>query len=192
MRASTPWGAQSGHRSGAEEYASCLGCACSGDCCVRDVNRSRSPKPRLDRRCADHLRYRRRRAGYLLATRRFSACCPEPGQARHSHLFDRVTRLRLLVVKAESYRTRLREVTEADEPIDPARVGDWFGFLGEGMRAEIDATATAIQNCETWQRTCLARRLRITTPETVDSRRIRILTGTRNDGPHRGRGRKGN
>lgn len=62
------------------------------------------------------------------------------------HLFDRVTRLRVLVVNAEGYQIRVRELKQSSEPVDLERVGDWFGFLGEGMRAEIDATATAIQN----------------------------------------------
>ncbi len=62
------------------------------------------------------------------------------------HLFDSAARLRSLVVKAESYQTQVKEMDGAGLPLDPQRVSDWFGFIGDGLRDEIDSTATAIGN----------------------------------------------
>ena len=62
------------------------------------------------------------------------------------HLFDRVRRLRTAVVAAESYQAKVKELEGLQVPLDHGRIADWFGFLGDGMRGEIDATATAIQN----------------------------------------------
>jgi hypothetical protein len=63
------------------------------------------------------------------------------------HLFDRATRLRALVVKAEGYESQVTDMEDlVGVPLDQHRIADWFGVLGDGMRAEIDATATAIEN----------------------------------------------
>lgn len=62
------------------------------------------------------------------------------------HLFDRVTRLRAMVVRSERYHAQVKELAELDVALDHDRIGDWFGFLGEGLRSEINATASAIED----------------------------------------------
>lgn len=63
------------------------------------------------------------------------------------HLFDQAIRLRELVQRAESYEASIAELASADDmTLDPNRTADWFGVLGSSLRAEILATATAIDN----------------------------------------------
>lgn len=63
------------------------------------------------------------------------------------HLFDQVSRLRGLVTRAEGYQSALTDNgPSADGSVNSHRVGDWFGSLGADLRAEILATATAIEN----------------------------------------------
>lgn len=60
------------------------------------------------------------------------------------HLFDHVGRLQILVINAENRQSQLRKTEAAAE--DRERVADWFGAIGQELRHEIDATATAIEN----------------------------------------------
>lgn len=60
------------------------------------------------------------------------------------HLFDQVDRLREMVNKAELYQAALQEPHSDQQNV--SRMADWFGGLGSGLRNEINATATAIEN----------------------------------------------
>lgn len=57
------------------------------------------------------------------------------------HLFDQIRRMRSLVVNVEGHSRVLR-----NEDVAPDRAADWFASIGDSLRAEIDATATAIEN----------------------------------------------
>lgn len=57
------------------------------------------------------------------------------------HLFDQVQRLRGLVIRVEQYGATCRQ-----EEISRDRASDWFTSVGNELRAEIEATATAIEN----------------------------------------------
>lgn len=57
------------------------------------------------------------------------------------HLFDQVQRLRGLVVRVESFGTICRA-----EHVSQERTSDWFAAVGNELRSEIEATATAIDN----------------------------------------------
>jgi len=62
------------------------------------------------------------------------------------HLFDQLSRLRNLVLRAEGYQATLEQASLNGEGLDQARTGDWFGALGAGLRDEINATAAAIEH----------------------------------------------
>ncbi|MCK9824029.1 hypothetical protein NOCD_11090 [Nocardioides cavernae] len=57
------------------------------------------------------------------------------------HLFDQVQRLQRLVVRVEAHGAACKA-----ERISQERVADWFVAVGNDLRSEIDATATAIDN----------------------------------------------
>lgn len=57
------------------------------------------------------------------------------------HLFDQIRRLQGMVVRVELHGEKL-----ASHDVDPERASDWFIALGNELRAEIDACATAIDN----------------------------------------------
>lgn len=57
------------------------------------------------------------------------------------HLFDQVRRLRGLVVRVEEYGAVCRQADISSE-----RASDWFTSVGNELRGEIEATATAIEN----------------------------------------------
>lgn len=62
------------------------------------------------------------------------------------HLFDQVTRLRQMVVRAEGHQASIIDSASRDLVLDPHRTADWFGDFGAGLRSEINATATAIED----------------------------------------------
>lgn len=62
------------------------------------------------------------------------------------HLFDQVMRLRQMVLRAEGRQASILDLASVDSVLDPHRTADWFGELGAGLRSEIDATATAIED----------------------------------------------
>lgn len=57
------------------------------------------------------------------------------------HLLDQVRRLQSLVVRVEKYGAECRS-----GDIDNERAADWFAGIGNDLRDEIEATATAIDN----------------------------------------------
>lgn len=57
------------------------------------------------------------------------------------HLFDQARRLGDLVIRTEQYGAICRQ-----EDISLDRASDWFTSVGNELRAEIEATATAIDN----------------------------------------------
>lgn len=57
------------------------------------------------------------------------------------HLFDQVQRTRALVIRVEGYGAMCRT-----EDISNERTADWFASVGNELRSEIEATATAIDN----------------------------------------------
>lgn len=62
------------------------------------------------------------------------------------HLFDQVRRLRTLVQRAEGYQAFMSAQDQDGRQVDTQRTADWFESLGQGLRDEIDAAASAIQN----------------------------------------------
>ena len=57
------------------------------------------------------------------------------------HLFDQIRRLQSMVVRVERHSAAF--LAEQD---DPGRASDWLAALGNELRAEIEAAATAIYN----------------------------------------------
>lgn len=62
------------------------------------------------------------------------------------HLFDQAARLRTMTQQVEGLKTWIQKAHTSATPLDHQRVGDWFGNVGEGLRSEIAAVATALEN----------------------------------------------
>jgi len=60
--------------------------------------------------------------------------------------FDQISRLQTLVLRVEAFEDTIRHPPDVGKRPDASRIADWLESIADGLRAEIDSTATSLED----------------------------------------------